>query len=66
MSWVRRAASLCRRLRNQDRVAQELDDEVQAYFEILIERNMARGREEAARAARIEFVWARTLPCSVW
>lgn len=57
LSWVRQAASLYRRLRNQDRVEQELDDEVQAYFAILIERNMARGlsREEAARAARIEF-----------
>ena len=53
MSWIRRAASLYRRLRNQDRAEQELDDEVQAYFAILIERNMA--REEASRAARIEF-----------
>lgn len=57
MSWVRRAASLCRRFRNPDQAEQELDNEVHAYFEILIERNMARGlsREEAARAARIEF-----------
>ena len=57
MSWVRRAASLYRRLRNPDHAEQELDNEVHAYFEILIERNMARGlsREEAARAARIEF-----------
>lgn len=55
--WVQRVASLCRRLRNRDQAEQELDDEVQAYFAILIERNMARGlsREEAARAARIEF-----------
>jgi len=57
VSWIHQAASLYRRLRNQDQAEQELDDEVQAYFEILIERNMARGlsREEAARAARIEF-----------
>ncbi len=57
MSWARRAASLYRRLRNRGQAEQDLDNEVQAYFEILIERNMARGlsREEAARAARIEF-----------
>ncbi len=56
MSWIRRLASLYRRWRNQDQAERELDDEVQAYFAILIERHMARGlsREEAARAARIE------------
>ena len=46
-----------RRLLHRRQAEQELDDEVQAYFEILIERYMARGlsREEAARAARVEF-----------
>jgi predicted permease len=55
--WISKAASLYRRFRNPDQTEQELDNEVQAYFEILIERHMARGlsREEAARTARIEF-----------
>ncbi len=57
MSWIRRAASLYRRWRNQGQAEQELDDEVQAYFAILVDRNMARGltREQAIRSARIEF-----------
>jgi predicted permease len=57
MSLASRMASLYRRLRNRAEVERELDAEVRAYFDILIERNMARGlsREAAARAARIEF-----------
>jgi predicted permease len=57
VSWVRRAGSLYRRWRRQDQTEQELDNEVQAYFGILIERYMARGlsRQEAIRAVRIEF-----------
>jgi hypothetical protein len=39
------------------KVEQELDDEVQSYFEILTERAMARGlsRQEALREARVRF-----------
>jgi putative ABC transport system permease protein len=52
-----RARHLFRRFRNRGTFEQELDDEVQAYFEILIERGMACGqsREEAKRAARVQF-----------
>jgi predicted permease len=48
---------LLRRLFRGRQVEQELDDEVQAYFEVLIERGMARGlsHEEAARAARVRW-----------
>ena len=57
MAWAARAASLYRRWRHRQQVEEELDSEVQAYFEILVEREMARGRsrEEARRAARVEF-----------
>ena len=52
-----RAKQLFHRLFHRHRAEKELDDEVQAYFEILIERHMARGlsREAAQRAARVEF-----------
>src|SRR5262249_45639649 len=38
-------------------VEQELDEEVQSYFEILVERGMARGLspDEARREARVQF-----------
>jgi len=54
-SWVSRARLLLHRVLHRQHVEQELDDEVQAYFEILIERGMARGlsREQAMRAARV-------------
>src|SRR5256885_16193779 len=56
MSWLRRAATLYRRLRHSRQVEEDLDHEVEAYFEILIERHMARGlsREAARRAARVD------------
>jgi predicted permease len=52
---MRRLWHLWDRLLHRDRVEQELDDEVQAYFDILVERGMARGltREQAMRAARV-------------
>src|SRR5712691_10311743 len=55
MSWLHRAATLYRRLRHSRQVEQDLDREVQAYFEIMVERYMARGLspEEARRAARL-------------
>ncbi len=57
-SWRRpfsRVRHLIHRLLHRDQVEQELDDEVRAYFEILIERGMANGltREQATRAVRI-------------
>ena len=57
MRWVSRIASLLRRFQDRRTVEQELDEEVQSYFEVLIERGMARGlsREEALREARVRF-----------
>ena len=51
-----RTLTFLRRLWGRRRAKDELDEEVQAYFEIQIERTMARGlsREEARRA-----VWIR-------
>jgi predicted permease len=56
VSWAVRVASLYQRLLHRLQAEEELDREVQAYFEILVERYMARGlsREEARRAVRIE------------
>ncbi len=57
MSWGRRVAQLRRFLFRGEQIERELDDEVRAYFDILIDRYMARGlsREEAVRAARLKF-----------
>jgi len=57
MAWGRRMASLWQRFRRRGWVEQELDEEVRAYFQIQIERGMARGltREEARRQARLQF-----------
>lgn len=57
MSLGRRIAQLRRILFCGGQIERELDEEVRAYFEILIDRYMARGlsREQAMRAARIEF-----------
>jgi putative ABC transport system permease protein len=57
VAWGSRIVHLVRRLRNRHGVEQELDEEVQSYFEILVERGMLRGisREEARRAARVQF-----------
>lgn len=40
-----------------ERIEEDRDDEVHAYFETLVERAMARGltREQAKRAVRISF-----------
>ncbi len=56
MSWTRRAVTLYRRLRSREQVDIDLDAEVQGYFEIVIQRLMARGlpREQAIRAARLK------------
>ncbi len=55
MGWASRVRHLIQRLLHREQVEQELDDEVHAYFEILIERGMARGltREQAMRAVRV-------------
>ncbi len=57
MAWVSRITTLLRRFKDRRAVEQDLDDEVQSYFEILIERGMARGLspEEAHRQARVQF-----------
>ena len=39
--------ALCRRLLRRRRIEEELDEEVQGYFEILIERHMAQGLSRA-------------------
>jgi putative ABC transport system permease protein len=55
MPWLRRAILLLRRWRNRGRVEEDLDQEVQAYFDILVEREIERGlsREEAQRLVRL-------------
>lgn len=55
MPWVNRAKHLCRRLLHRGRSEAELDEEVQAYFDAMIERRMSQGltREEARRVARL-------------
>ena len=57
MAWGSRMIHLFRRFHGRRTAEQDLDDEVQSYFEILTERAMARGlsREEAQRAARVQF-----------
>ena len=57
MAWASRARHLFRRFRDRRKVEQELEDEVQSYFDVLTERGMARGLspEEARRAARVRF-----------
>ena len=63
MAWGTRARHLWRRFLDRRKVEQELDDEVQSYFEILTERGMARGltREEALREARVRFEGAEQI-----
>jgi hypothetical protein len=55
--WGSRARSFLRRAFHRDRVEQELDEEVRAYFEIVAERGRARGLSEtnARRAERLRF-----------
>jgi putative ABC transport system permease protein len=57
VAWGSRIIHLFRRFGDRRTAEQDLDDEVQSYFEILTERAMARGlsREEAQRAARVRF-----------
>ncbi len=57
MSFGRRIAHLRARLFHREQIERELDDEVRAYFEILVDRYMARGlsRQQAMRAARLKF-----------
>lgn len=57
MTGMSRILSLFRRLKDRRTVEQDLDEEVQSYFEILMERGMARGlsREEARSEARVRF-----------
>ena len=57
MTWAHRVKSVWRRLRHPGRSEAELDEEVQSYFDAMIERLISRGmtREEARRAARLEF-----------
>jgi putative ABC transport system permease protein len=57
VSWIGRLGYLLQRVRHPHRLDAELDEEVQTYFDILIERGMARGltRQEATRAARLAF-----------
>jgi predicted permease len=57
VTWAARAASLYRRLLHRRQVEEELDGEVQAYFDTLVERHVARGLslEEARRKVRADF-----------
>ena len=57
MSWISRVRHFWRRVVDRQRVEQDLDDEVRAYYETLTERGMANGlsRREALRVAHIQF-----------
>ena len=57
MPWIARITNLCRRWFHRDQAERELDAEVDSYFDIQIERLMARGlsRDEAIRAARLQW-----------
>ena len=57
MAWASYIRHFYRRLRHPQRAESELDDEIQSYFDILVERGMSRGltREAAERAARLDF-----------
>src|SRR6266568_5305867 len=57
MPWADFWRRLCRNLLNRRHVEEDLDCEVQAYFEILVERDIAGGLspEEARRAVRLRF-----------
>ena len=57
MSWTSRLAHLYRRWRRGARAEADLDEEVQSYFETMVERRIAKGLtlDEARRAARLEF-----------
>src|SRR3984957_9587841 len=57
MSWVSHIKHLYGQRRRRERVEAELEEEVQSYFDVVVERQRIRGltREEAERAARLEF-----------
>jgi len=57
VAWGSRFQYLFRRFRHSRAIEQDLDEEVQSYFETMIERAMERGmsREEAQRAARLQY-----------
>lgn len=57
MWWVNRIKHLLRRLFGHAQAARELDEEVQAWFDTMVERRMSQGlsRGEATRAIRLEF-----------
>jgi predicted permease len=57
MSWARRFKHLYRRLRHPAGSEAEFQEEVQSYFDTIVERRMLLGltREQAERAARLEF-----------
>ena len=52
-----RLKEFCRQIFHRERLEEDLDDEVRAYFDLLVERAMAKGltRDEAKRAVRIDF-----------
>ena len=56
MYWLRRCATLLRNLFRKEQVEQELDEEVRAALELLVEQKMSTGlsEQEAQRAARLE------------
>ena len=57
MSWIRRAEAIYRLLFQRQELEQDLEAEVEAYFEIMVDRYMEQGmtKEEARRAARVKF-----------
>ena len=56
MSGIRRLAALWRNLVHKDRIERELDDEMRAYMELLVDEKLRNGMgsEEARRAALVE------------
>jgi predicted permease len=56
MQWASRVAHFVGRLLHRGRAEDDLQQEVQAYFDTMVERHIARGltQEEARRAARLE------------
>jgi predicted permease len=57
VSWIRRAISLYRLLFRRERLEDELDAEVNSYFDIMVDRYVEQGMstEAARRAARLKF-----------
>jgi predicted permease len=57
VAWTNRLKTLVLRVLNRKRVEEELNEEVDSYFDILVARHIGRGlsREQARRAARVEF-----------